>query len=268
MKRLNSSAELKRYTSQFVTAKIETDSEEWGPFHNEYRDDESSFGIPYMYIVRSDGTRLWAGSASMEIPEMGKILHEKLGESGSVISASQAKLLMTTKEKIEELQELGDIDGAVAQLRKVAKIGPIGEIPSFAKAATEMNDVASALISKGQEQLTDVLKKLEAVKADSPEADNVAMMSNFLDVTDTYYGLKPMKLDFMKARKMIKESDGLSALQRDLKTIRGSESVKSNSSIGKAIGKLELIIEKRESGKVVDIANARIAELKEKLSSK
>jgi len=166
MERLNSSSELKRYTSQFVTAKIETDSAEWGPFHKQYRD-EKSFGIPYMYIVRSDGTKLWAGSASMEVPEMGKILHKTLGESGGVISESQAKLLMTTKEKILALQEEGDVDGAIEQLRKVAKVGPLGEIPSFAKAATEMNEIATQMITQGQESLTSIIGKLEAVNSES-----------------------------------------------------------------------------------------------------
>jgi len=72
----------------------------------------------------------------------------------------------------------------------------------------------------------------------------------------------------MKARKLVKDSDDLSGLQRDLKSIRSTAKAKSSSSISKAIEKLEVIVKKRESGEMVDRTNAVIAELKEKLASK
>ena len=204
----------------------------------------------------------------MEVPAMAVVLKKAIAAGGVALNESNAQTLLNAKTKIEALQEEGDLEGAVDQLRKVSKFGPVGAIPSFATAAVEMNEIGTAMVEDAAEQLKPIVEKLEAIDAGtqtSSEADSVKLLNEFLELSDVYASLKPLKPQFTKAKKLIKDSVELYAIQRDLKSIRSTQSVKSPSSFKKAIKKLELIVEKRQSGAVVDLVQARITELNEKL---
>ena len=205
----------------------------------------------------------------MEVPAMAMVLKKAIAAGGVSLNESNARVLINAKTKIEELQEEGDLAGAVDQLRKVSKFGPVGAIPSFATAAVEMNQLGSAIVQDAAAKLEPIVKKFEVIDAGSEtssEADNVTLLSEFLDISDVYASLKPLKDQFTIAKRLIKDSDELTAIQRDLKSIRGTNSAKAPSSIQKAIKKLELIVERRQSGAVVDLVTVRIAELNKKLS--
>jgi len=267
MKSLNSSKALAQYTSQFVTVKMSTKTDVWQDFHREFKGDHSgSVTVPFMYIVRSDGTTMYTGSGMKEVSEMGQLLHEALGSSGKFLSEKEVSVIAATQKKVEELLEADDIKGAIAALKKVAKIGPLGEIPSYAEPAAAMNAVVVKLAQDGQAGLVPIAEQLESGKSESGEklelSDKIKLLNDYLDIDDSYAALKPLKADFKKVKALIKKDDGINELYRDLLSIRKSESANSPSSVNKALRKLEAIVDKRKSGQVADMASALIKKLK------
>jgi len=273
MKRLNSSEALAQYTSQFVTIKMATNTKEWQEFHREFKGDHSgSVRVPFVYIIRSDGTTMFSGTGMMEVPEMGEVLHRTLGQSGRYFSERELSLLEDTKKKIAELQEAKDIKGAIALLRKVSKLGPLGEIPSYARPAMEMNELVAQMVNNGNDTLTSVVEKMESITSGIgeaiPEDEKLQFLDQYLKASDDYSGLKPLKPYFAKMRKLLKKDDGLSTLLRDYRAVLKSKSAKSISAIKKAVTRMELIVRNRDSGALVDKANAVIGELQERLEAK
>lgn len=267
MKRLNSSEALAQYTSQFVTVKMSTNTDVWQKFHREFKGNHSgSVSIPFMYIVRSDGTTMYTGSGMKEVPEMGQLLHEALGSSGKFLSEREVSVIAETKKNVEELLEAKDIKGAVAALKKVAKIGPLGEIPSYAEPAAAINEMVVQLAQDGQTALAPIAEQLESGKSGSGDklklTDKIKLLNDYLDIDNNYAALSPLKPNFKKVKALIRKDDGINELYRDLKSIRESELAKSPSSVNKALRKLEAIVDKRKSGEIADKARALIAKLK------
>lgn len=271
MENLNSSAALAKYTSQFVTVKMSTSDKEWQKFHSDFKGDyKGSISVPFVYIIRSDGTTMYTGSGMMEVEEMGQVLHKTLGQSGKFLSEKDLYTLVETKKKVEELIEAEDAKGAVAALKKVLKMGPVGQIPSYAKAATEMNVVAGQLVSDGQAAVVPILEKMQTMTSEDSnsevsESDRVELLSSYLETSDSYAALKPLKPAFAKIKKLIKKDDDFDALLKDLRTIDRAQAAKTKTPIEKALVKLEGIMEKRTSGPIFDKASSAAEELKKKL---
>ncbi len=272
MNRLNSSEALAQYTSQFVTVKMSTsgaDRKTWQEFHREFKGDhEGTVPVPFVYIVRSDGTTMFTGSGMMEVPEMGKLLHKALNQSGKLFSEKELGKLVEANQKILAWREKGDIKQAVAQLRDVSQLGPPGEIHSFAKPAIELNATVTQLITEGRTALTSITANLEKAKSgtdpDVTDSDRVKWLSEYLKVRGDFAGLKPLKRDFTKAKKLIQKDDVLSGMKKDLEVILDADSANSKTSVKRALKKLNSVLEKRTQGEIFDKATAAIAKLKEK----
>ena len=178
---------------------------------------------------------------------------------------------MQTHRKVLELQETGDIRSAIAQLRKIGKLGPMGEIPSYAKPVAELNTTVTQMVATGRESITPIAEKLMSGKSESAEAaessltdaDQVKLLWDYIKLSEDYKGFKPLRNDLAKINKLIGKDDDLSAKRRDLQTIFKSKSANTKSSIKRALKKLDGIVESHKEGQIADKASAAIDRLKE-----
>ena len=243
-----------------------TNTDEWREFHRDYKGSyNGSISIPFVYVVRSDGESLFAGKGMVTVPEMGQILHQSLSQSGRYFSDQDTNRLIDTAQKVATLRDEGETAKAIAQLRKVSKLGPPGEIPSFAKPALELNALVNEIAEAGRSQLAPIEVTLKSA-ADSTEEDKLKLISDYLEVSDQFKALKPLRADFSRVKKIMRKDEDFRDLQRGLEAIRKTESAKSKSSIERAIEKLQIIVDERKSGALVDRANAAIESLQQRLA--
>ena len=243
-----------------------TNTDEWREFHREYKGSyNGSVSIPFVYVVRSDGEPLFAGKGMVTVPEMGQILHKSLSQSGRYFSEQDTSRLVDTAQKMATLRDEGETAKAIAQLRKVSNLGPPGEIPSFAKPALELNALVNEIAESGRSQLAPIEEALKSA-ANSTEEDKLKLISEYLQVSDQYKALKPLRADFSRVKKIMRKEEDFRDLQRGLETIRKTESAKSKSSIERAIEKVQKIVDERESGALVDQAKSAIESLQQRLA--
>ena len=243
-----------------------TNTEEWREFHRDYKGSyDGSISIPFVYVVRSDGESLFAGKGMVTVPEMGRILHQALSQSGRYFSDQDTNRLIVTAQKMATLRDEGETAKAISQLRKVSKLGPQGEIPSYAKPALDLNALVNEFVEAGKSQLKPIEEALESA-ASSSEAEKLMLIADYLKVASQFNGLKPLKADFARVKKIMRKHEDFRDLQRGLEIIRKTESAKSKTSIERAIEKAQKIVDQRKSGALVDQANEAIESLQRRLA--
>jgi predicted nucleotidyltransferase len=215
--------------------------------------------------VRSDGESLFAGKGMVAVPEMGQILHQSLSQSGRYFSDQELSRLIETAQKMAALRDDGETAKSISLLRKVSKLGPPGEIPSYAQPAQELNALVNEMVLEGRSRLTPIEESLTDAK-NFDEAQKLKLISDFLEVSDQYQGLKPLRADFSRVKKAIRSEDDFRELQKGLETIRKTESAKSRTSIERAMEKVQEIVDQRKSGALVDQASKAIESLKKRLA--
>ena len=254
------------YTSQFVTVKMATNTPEWREFHRDFKGSfNGSVSIPFIYVVRSDGESLFAGKGTVTVAEMGKLLHQSLSQSGKYFSEQEIKRLTETVQTMTELRDEGETAKSISLLRKVSKLGPPGAIPSYAKPAEQLNSLVNEMVEEGRSRLTPIEESLKVAK-DFDEAQKLKLISDFLEVSEQYQGLKPLRTDFVRIKKTMRSEDDFRELQKGQETIQKTESAKSKSSIERAIEKVQAIADQRKTGALADQASKAIEDLKQRLA--
>lgn len=243
-----------------------TNTPEWREFHREFKGSyKGSISIPFIYVIRSDGESLFAGKGTVTVPEMGQILHQSLSQSGRNFSDQELSRLIDTAQKMVEFREEGETDKSISLLRKVSKLGPPGAIPSYAQPAQQLNDLVNEIVEEGKARLVPIEESLKEVK-EFNEAQKLKLISGFIEVSDQYLGLKPLRADFVRVKKAMRSEDDFRELQKGLETIQKSKSAKSKTSIQRALEKVQAIVDQRKSGALVDQANNAIESLKQRLA--
>lgn len=243
-----------------------TNTPEWREFHRDFKGSyKGGISIPFIYVVRSDGESLFAGKGTVTVPEMGQILHQSLSQSGTCFSDQEIKRLIETTQRMADFRDEGEMDKSISLLRKVSKLGPPGAIPSYAQPAQQLNDLVNEIVEEGKSRLAPIEKSLKDAK-NFDEAQKLKLISDFLEVSDQYLGLKPLRADFVRVKKAMRSEDDFRELQKGLETIEKSEMAKSKLSIERAIEKVQAIVDQRKTGALVDQAKQAIENLNQRLA--
>ena len=147
------------FAGQFVPVKIVTKGEQWGDWKKKYPPIGS--GIPYLYVIRADGTSLYAKSGAPQGDDLPKMLFTTLEQSGRILSANELEMIQAAVGEAEKHIANEQPLMAAKSISRIKKIGYLGELGSFAKSSIradeivkELTDAALGRLQKATEQIS------------------------------------------------------------------------------------------------------------------
>jgi hypothetical protein len=167
---------------QFVPLKVETDGEDWGKWASEYPHEGNS--IPIIYIIRADGQRMYGRSGGLPGDALPQLMTQQLAQAGRIFNDHEFALLEKSLAAANKAIADGDIHAAVKTITGIRKLGPPGNLGSFAKAAVEADALVKKLTEQGKTRLDEAKQK---IAAGNPPFETVLALAE----TDRVFGLLP-----------------------------------------------------------------------------
>jgi hypothetical protein len=146
--------------SQYVNVYINVDAPEGAACQQKYG--RPGDMLPYVYVVRADGEKLFMHSGMIESGELRELLLAQAAKAGKAFSDKEMAMLEKALEEAKRAQKKGDTMEAIKALLTLKKLGPIGNLNSYAKPAVEANKFVSQLTKEGKKRLKNVDEKFSA----------------------------------------------------------------------------------------------------------
>lgn len=127
--------------AQFVPLKVDVATPEYATLQRKHKSEGNT--IPKIFVIRADGKSLYAKSGSLPGEQLPALMRAAVAEMGRPLSLDEAKALDGINQQIKESLDKQDWKSAVSLFRKTSRLGPFGQIPSFARAASEHNLLAT-----------------------------------------------------------------------------------------------------------------------------
>ena len=147
--------------SQFVNLSIDVDGPDWASWSQKYgRPDGTT--LPFVYVLRADGEKLFSHSGPMESNELRQLLAGEAAKAGKPLSAKDAATVEKALAEAKRAHEKGDPGEAVKALAPLKKLGLLGGGGSYAKAAVDANAFVAQLTKEGKALLKEADEKLSS----------------------------------------------------------------------------------------------------------
>ena len=90
---------------------------------------EKKFGhpgntLPFVFVVRADGEKLFSHSGYMESMELRAVLVAQAAKAGKVLTAKETALIEKALKEAKRAREKGDAGEAIKPLLALKKLGP------------------------------------------------------------------------------------------------------------------------------------------------
>lgn len=190
-------------------------------------------------MVRADGETLYGKSGSLSGDELPRMLTRALEHSGRIINAKESETLVAATEGFRKFKDSDDIAKGVKALNRVSRIGVPGKIPSYARAAVNLNELV--LGAK-----RDVLSKLDECQAGIGSGDVDSQLKGILEslkVRREYGALKILKPVIASFHKELGKNKEVAQLLKEAKVIDTALTATSKTAIVRAKTKLAALIE-------------------------
>ncbi len=253
MKRLNTDRSLAPLVAQFVPLKIDTQTPEWQAWARKYPHEGTA--IPILYVVRADGTKMYAQSNALPDDALGPFLLASLREAGRILSASELEAIQKAAETARAAQEQGDTFAAVKALAGLKKIGTPGELGSYAASAIAVDQLAAQLNEQGKLALADAEEKLAG---DDPLAGALALV----EVKRIYALLPSLKSEVTSAyTQHERDADTKTLLAQAAAFDRAKTLASETRTRRQGIASLERIAAQDANPAIAELARAELAKL-------
>lgn len=253
MERLNSDRSLAPLVAQFVPLKIDSQKPEWQAWARQYP--HEGRGIPILYIVRADGTKMYAQSNELPDDALGAFLLTHLREAGRILSSSELEAVQKAEATVRAAQEQGDTFSAVKALASLKKIGTPGELGSFATSAVAVDQLAAQLHEQGKAALADAEEKLAG-------DDAVAGALALVEVKRIYSLLPSLKSEVTSAyTQHERDADTKTLLAQAAALDRAKTLASEPRTQRQGIASLERIAEQDANAAIAELARAELAKL-------
>lgn len=186
---------------QFVPLKVETAGEPWQKWARQYSHEGN--GIPIIYIIRADGMKLYGKSGPVPGEDLGRFLAFQLATAGRVLNDVEAELLTEAVAAANKAIADGDTFNAVKALYRTKKLGPLGNLGSFAKVAAEADQLVKQLTEEGKARLEEIRTKLAS--GDGSFEDVLALA----ETNRNYKMLPALKVDLTVATRDVRKDAAL-----------------------------------------------------------
>lgn len=163
-KRLVSDRNLAPLVAQFVPLKVDVSSADWRTLSSQYP--VAGNTIPVVYVIRADGQKIFGARKALSGDELPRMLRAARGQAGGTLNAQQQSLVRSAVEAARAAFSQDQVADTIKALRPLAKLGPLGQIPCYAKGVVEANTLAQKLVTRGKvelEQIQQALAKQEEV---------------------------------------------------------------------------------------------------------
>lgn len=147
------------YVTQFVPLKVDTASPEYQQLQRKHQSEGNT--IPKVFVIRADGKKLYAKSGSLSGDQLPTLMVAAVREMGRPLDVKESKLLSEINSSIASAMKSNDFRSAMNEFRKVKKLGQLGQINSYAKAAIENNQLAASLTAKVNEKVSEIRVSIE-----------------------------------------------------------------------------------------------------------
>jgi len=227
LNRLGTDKKIAPFAAQFVPVKLDVNSSEFRSWESDLKKTNNNKAVPYVFVVRSDGETLYGGGGSLPGDKLGMMLASTLQNSGRVLSAKEIDTLGTVVERYESSIEAGDIAGAVKALNKTGRVGVPGQIASYARAASKVNQLADTAATEVVAKLQELAGSVES----SETSDQLTAILASQKLERDYGALKILKPEFAKFKKALGKNKAISQLVKESKIIirRPSRNARSES---------------------------------------
>ena len=173
------------FAGQFVPVKIVTSGKEWGTWKQKYPPIGS--GIPYLYVIRADGTSLYAKSGAPKGDDLPKMLFATLEQSGLILSPGESEMIQMAVAKAEKFLETEQPLMAAKEISRLKKIGRLGELGSFAKPSMRADEIVKQLSDSVLEKIQ---KASERISSSSIRFEDVLEIVSIKNVCSDFPALK------------------------------------------------------------------------------
>ncbi len=191
---------------QFVPLKVETAGEPWQKWARQYPPEGN--GIPIIYIIRADGTKLYGKSGPVPGENLGPFLATHLATAGRVLNDAEAKLLTEAVAAANQAIADGDTFNAVKSLCGTKRIGPLGNVGSFAKVAAEADRLIKQFNEEGKARLEEIRTNLTS---GSGSFDDVLALA---ETKRNYQMLPALKVDLTVVAREVNKDAALRGMLR------------------------------------------------------
>ena len=202
MERLNTDRSLAPLVAQFVPLKMETDGDKWGAWAGKYSHEGN--GIPIIYVVRADGTKLYGKSGGLG-DQLPQFLALQLSSAGKILSSAQLAQVQSAVDDAKQALEAGDKFTAIKRLDSLKKLGTTGQLGSFAAPALAADELVAQLTEEGKSALS-------AAKEQLAGEDKFAGIMAVLTANRIYGSLPALKKELGAAERELSKDAALREL--------------------------------------------------------
>ena len=161
-KRLVSDRNLAPLVAQFVPLKVDVSSADWRTLSSQYP--VAGNTIPVVYVLRADGQKIFGVRKALSGDELPRMLRAARGQAGGTLNAQQQALVRSAVEAAQAAFRQEQVAETIKALRPLAKLGPLGQIPCYAKGVVEANMLAQQLVTRGKTELEQIQQTLAKQK--------------------------------------------------------------------------------------------------------
>ena len=161
-KRLVSDRNLAPLVAQFVPLKVDVSSADWRTLSSQYP--VAGNTIPVVYVLRADGQKIFGARKALSGDELPRMLRAARGQAGGTLNAQQQALVRSAVEAAQAAFRQEQVAETIKALRPLAKLGPLGQIPCYAKGVVEANMLAQQLVTRGKTELEQIQQTLAKQK--------------------------------------------------------------------------------------------------------
>lgn len=200
--------------AQYVPIKISTDSEEFQELYRAYRPEGG--GIPYLFVIRADGEKLYAGTGRIKDAELLLMLTQSLAKSGRVYNERQLRSLTEALAKAQKFYDENDFDIAYRIFNSNRSLGISAEPDSFAEPAMNASQLLAEMDKAGIQAIAGIEKILE----DQQELDDPSDVAlKFVDAERQFGSSPDLKKKIRDLHRKIRSNKVVSALVTDAQKV-------------------------------------------------
>ena len=221
--------------AQFVPLKVETKGEAWSSWSRKYP--PAGNAIPLIYIIRADGEQVFGSSGGIAGAALPALLMQQLARAGTVYFPKQLTQLADLTQKAQQALDKQDPSAALRILGAARRLGPPGNLGSFARAARQADALFNKLVQQGNSNFTLAQEKMAGVET---EFEGVLLLFE----TEREYGALPeLKAKLTKAVRQVKRDESMKTVVKQVDVFNQAKVfAKSSRTKVRAVSWLEAII--------------------------
>jgi len=156
--RLTTDRSLAVFAGSFVPLKVTTGTADWGKWTSKYPVEGN--GIPKFYLIRADGTKMFAMQGAPPDGELPKMLAQAVDQSGRIFKDSEIAQLDASVTEAKAAVAAGSMAKAALALSKLSSLGTLGDLKSYSQLAVEADGLVKQVMEGADKAIADAKAKL------------------------------------------------------------------------------------------------------------